>query len=99
MLYSIVLASAIYQHESGHKYTYVPSILNFPLHSTHLGCHRALDLEISCVTQGANFFGIRYQYLTEKAMAPHSSTLAWTIPWMEEPGRLQSMGSLGAGHD
>ena len=27
-------------------------------------------------------------------MAPHSSTLAWKIPWMEEPGRLQSMGSL-----
>ena len=31
--------------------------------------------------------------MTEKAMAPHSSTLAWKIPWMEEPGRLQSMGS------
>ena len=30
----------------------------------------------------------------EKEMAPHSSTLAWKIPWMEEPGRLQSMGSL-----
>ena len=29
---------------------------------------------------------------TEKAMVPHSSTLAWKIPWMEEPGRLQSMG-------
>ena len=36
---------------------------------------------------------------TEKAMAPHSSTLAWKIPWTEEPGRLQSMGSLGVGHD
>ena len=36
---------------------------------------------------------------SEKAMAPHSSTLAWKIPWMEEPGRLQSMGSLGVGHD
>ena len=35
----------------------------------------------------------------EKAMAPHSSTFAWKIPWMEEPGRLQSMGSLGVGHD
>ena len=30
----------------------------------------------------------------EKAMAPHSSTLAWKIPWMEEPGRLQPVGSL-----
>ena len=35
----------------------------------------------------------------EKAMAPHSSTLAWKIPWMEEPGRLQSMGSLTVRHD
>ena len=32
--------------------------------------------------------------LTEKAMAPHSSTGAWKIPWAEEPGRLQSLGSL-----
>ena len=37
--------------------------------------------------------------LTEKAMAPHSSTLAWKILWTEEPGRLQSMGSLRVGHD
>ena len=37
--------------------------------------------------------------LLEKAMATHSSTLAWKIPWMEEPGRLQSMGSLRVGHD
>ena len=35
----------------------------------------------------------------EKAMAPHSSTLAWKIPWTEEPGRLQSLGSLRVGHD
>ena len=35
----------------------------------------------------------------EKAMAPYSSTLAWKIPWMGEPGGLQSMGSLGVRHD
>ena len=35
----------------------------------------------------------------EKAMAPHSSTLAWKIPWMEEPGRLRSMGSLRVRQD
>ena len=34
-----------------------------------------------------------------KAMAPHSSIPAWKIPWTEGPGRLQSMGSLGVGHD
>ena len=39
------------------------------------------------------------QSITEKATAPHSSPLAWKIPWTEEPGRLQSMGSLGVGHD
>ena len=32
-------------------------------------------------------------------MAPHSSTLAWKIPWMEEPGRLQSMGPQRVGHE
>ena len=36
---------------------------------------------------------------SEKAMAPHSSTLAWQIPWTEEPGKLQSMGWLGVGHN
>ena len=35
----------------------------------------------------------------EKAMAPHSSTLAWKIPWMEEPDGLQSMGLLRVRHD
>ena len=35
----------------------------------------------------------------EKEMAPHSSTLAWKIPWTEEPGRPQSLGSQRVGHD
>ena len=39
------------------------------------------------------------RYTLEKAMAPDSSTLAWRIPWMEEPGRPQSMGSLRVGHN
>ena len=38
-------------------------------------------------------------FLMDKAMATHSSTLAWKIPWTEEPGRLQSMGSLRVRHD
>ena len=44
-------------------------------------------------------FDVQYGSVLEKAMSPHSSTLAWKIPWMEDPGRLQSMGSLGFGHD
>ena len=45
------------------------------------------------------FIAMDYFSYSEKAMAPHSSTLAWKIPWTEEPGRLQSMGSLRVGHD
>ena len=44
-------------------------------------------------------FWIKLCFTMEKAMAPHSSTLAWKTPWTEEPGRLQSMGSLRVGHD
>ena len=49
---------------------------------------------IYCLTYTSFFF-----FFLEKAMAPHSNTLAWKIPWMEEPGGLQSMGSLRVGHD
>ena len=41
----------------------------------------------------------RYTHLNAESMAPHSSTLAWKIPWSEEPGQLQSMGSLRVGLD
>ena len=44
-------------------------------------------------------FSVSPHTSTEKAVAPHSSTLAWKIPWTEEPGRLQSMGSLRVGHN
>ena len=40
-----------------------------------------------------------WEDLLEKEMAPHSSTLAWKIPWTEDPGRLQSVGSQRVGHD
>ena len=39
------------------------------------------------------------EYRCETAMAPHSSTLAWKIPWTEEPGGLMSIGSHRVGHD
>ena len=44
-------------------------------------------------------FMTKYSNFSEKAMAPQSNTLAWKIPWMEEPGGLQSMGSLRVVHD
>ena len=52
-----------------------------------------LAMVIFIYTIKGNIWG-SYIYLLEKAMAPHSSPLAWKIPWTEEPGRLQSMGSL-----
>ena len=45
------------------------------------------------------YFGSLSGGKAEEAMAPHSSTLAWDIPWTEEPGGLQSMGSWRVGHD
>ena len=48
---------------------------------------------------GYSPWGHKESDITKQLMAPHSSTLAWKIPWTEEPGRLQSMGSLRVGHD
>ena len=45
------------------------------------------------------FFRVVLGAQPEEAMAPHSGTLAWKIPWVEEPGRLQSMGSWRVGQD
>ena len=52
-----------------------------------------------CVSVCACVFMCVYVCPVERAMAPHSSTLTWKIPWTEEPGGLQSMGSLRVGHD
>ena len=54
--------------------------------------------ESACNVKEPGFWPYLESHL-EKAMAPHSSTLAWKIPWMEEPGRLQSMESLRVGQD
>ena len=58
-------------------------ILKFILHINEKVYHKLSQLSI----------------VSEKATEPHSSTPAWKIPWMEEPGRLQSMGSLRVRHD
>ena len=56
-------------------------------------------LSLSNNSKSTTVFGLPSAYDVQKAMAPHSSTLAWKIPWMEEPGRLQSVGSLRVKHD
>ena len=90
--------------------SFFPFILIFSLSGKHMGIHKLSffhypsqrrkerkKLEIrgwSRKNGKLSWNGIQY-----KAMAPHSSTLAWRIPWTEEPGRQQSMGSLRVGHD
>ena len=68
-------------------------VKGYPLQ--YSGLENSMDYTVHGVaknwTQLSNF--------PERAMAPYSSTLAWKIPWMEEPGGLQSMGSLRVGHD
>ena len=70
---------------------------------------RSLKLSYSSLMSCSFFslFSVNFQLFllpcnqvnSEKAMATHSSALAWKIPWTEEPGRLQSMGSQRVGHD
>ena len=52
-----------------------------------------------CISLKISDIALVFYVTLERAMATHSSTLAWKTPWMEEPGRLQSMGSLGIRHD
>ena len=63
------------------------TLRSFPLHPTHLSNSQSTQLSFLCCKQVPTI------YFTH-AMVPHCSTLAWKIPWMEETGRLQSMGLL-----
>ena len=59
----------------------------------------ALVVETLPAIQETQVQSLGQEDLLEKGMATHSSILDWTIPWIEEPGRLQSMGSQRVGHD
>ena len=58
-----------------------------------------IDFEFNLLELLLTLFNPSYSSFSEKTMAPHSSTLAWKIPWTEEPGRLQSTRLLRVGHD
>ena len=60
-------------------------------------CAREINASLQCIE--SNYYYVWLVDQAEKAMAPHSSTPAWKIPWMEEPGGLQSMGLLRVGND
>ena len=79
------------------------STLLYPMQDTN---DRLFSPAVSSLPQGLmtkkytlKLFSRDYKLLSEKAMAPHSSTLAWKIPWTEEPGRLQSIRYQRVGYD
>ena len=78
-----------------HPSSYLPVI--------YLSVYLYLSVFYSCLSTYLSIIHVSIyvciSLISEKAMAPHSSTLAWQIPWTEEPCRLQSMGSLRVGHD
>ena len=74
------------------------------LKNLYFFCMDILEYVCVCILTGYSDWNsylilLKAQGHKEKAMAPHSSTLAWKIPWVEESGRLKSMGSLPVGHD
>ena len=72
-------------------------VMNNPKVNINIGLNQKLLHNDSIIlSQELLIFSVK---IWEKAMAPHSSTVAWKIPWMEEPGGLQSMGSLSVGHN
>ena len=75
------------------------NILPFAFHFLRDGLAQCLLYYCLLITAFSTMHSCHFLVIdTEKAVAPHSSTLAWKIPWTEEPGRLQSMGSLRVGH-
>ena len=95
MLYNVALVSAIQHSESAindRTYLVAQMVKNLPaVQETQV---QSLGWEYPLEKEMATLYSI-----PEKAMAPHSSTLAWKIPWTEEPGRLRSMGSQRVRHD
>ena len=86
---TLVMSDSLQPH--GLKPTRLLYPWNFPGKNTGVDCHALLQ-EIRVQSLG-------WEDLLEKEMATYSSILAWKIPWTEEPGGLQSMGSLGVRHN
>ena len=86
-----ILQYSLQEHSSIHSKNTPVSLPGESCGQWSLGSHR--------VRHNWSNLACMHAWETEKAMAPHSSTLSWKIPWTEEPGRLPSMGSHRIGHD
>ena len=79
------------------------NVLTLSSHCLHcidnMGIKQFITVKRLSTMQETGVRSLGWEDPLEKEMAIHSSTLAWKIPWMEEPGRLQSMGSQRVGHD
>ena len=89
MIYNVVLVSGTWQSDS---------VIHISILFPNITEYRVEFLVLYSRSLWIIYFIYSSAYM-EKARAPHSSTLAWKIPWMEEPDRLQSMGSLRVRHD
>ena len=98
----------VIQHNTVNLYIHEFSVLVRKVSSLpkYRGIHPWFYFLVTCVVLFTKFellihvkFTITYGIQMEKAMGPHTSTLAWKIPWTEEPGGLQSLGSRRVGHD
>ena len=97
--FSASLPRSSYLYIKSYKFLFLPPPnLVISLHLHHQCFFKSLNFspEFQLVFRGVLVLAL---HSLSKAMAPHSSTLAWKILWTEEPGRLQSMGSLRIGHD
>ena len=104
LLPSVFPSNQVFSNESVLIWPHVAKVLEFTLGLTSWISLQSKGLsrdsqESSPTPQFKSVNSLALSFLLEKAMASHSSTLAWWIPWMEEPGGLQSMGSLRVGHD
>ena len=104
VLSTILMDLPCWNHSIFHDH----AIASSSIITLHFGCYEFVSylwskslITCSYENQRDSWFGeaATFNGFPEKAMATHSSTLAWKIPWTEEPGRVQSMGSLRVGQD
>ena len=96
--------TVVFVNIDNNSHDFTISHFNVKLHRIYdtygaLGSHGGSEGKASACSVGGQVRSLGWEDPLEKEMAAHSSSLAWRIPWTEEPGGLQSMGSQRVGHD